>query len=143
MKAPDSQHTLQSFMGMVNYLKKFTPVLTELSEPLRSNHGVKWVWEYAHQTAVTAIIKVITNLPVPEYFDSTMDHVILTDASRKGLGTVFLQTSKPVMYVSRALTETEQNYSSIESYWVLFWEWKDYITIPMAELSPMRLTMSP
>ena len=35
MKAPDSLQTLQSFMGMVNYLKKFTPVLTELSEPLR------------------------------------------------------------------------------------------------------------
>ena len=27
--------SLQSFNGMVNYLKRFSPVLTELSEPLR------------------------------------------------------------------------------------------------------------
>ena len=52
MKAPDSLHALQSFMGMVNYFKKFTPVLTELSEPLRRlvRSGVKWAWESAQQT---------------------------------------------------------------------------------------------
>ena len=43
-----------------------------------------------------------------------MDHVIQTDASKKGLGAVLLQNSKPVMYVSRALTETKQNYSNIQ-----------------------------
>ena len=116
MKAPDSLQTLQSFMGMVNYLKKFTPVLTELSAPLRRlvRSGVEWAWESAQQTAFEAIIKVIINLPVLEYFDSTMDHVIQTDASKKGLGAVLLQNSKPVMYVSRALTETKQNYLNIE-----------------------------
>ena len=32
MKPPQSIQTLQSFSGMVNYLKQFSPVLTELSE---------------------------------------------------------------------------------------------------------------
>ena len=69
MKAPDSLQTLQSFMGMVNYLKKLTLVLTELSEPLRRlvRSKVEWAWESAQQTAFEAIIKVITNLPVLEY----------------------------------------------------------------------------
>ena len=35
-------------------------------------------------------------------------------SSRKGLDAVLLQESKPVMHVSRALTETEQRYSNIE-----------------------------
>ena len=115
IKAPDNLQTLQSFMGMVNYLKKFTPVLVELSKLLRRlvRSGVEWAWESAQQTAFEAIIKVITNLPVLEYFDSTMDHVIQTDASKKGLGAVLLQNPKPAMYVSRTLTETEQNYSNI------------------------------
>ena len=39
---------------------------------------------------------------------------IQCNASKKGLGAVLLQESKPVMYVSRALTETEQRYSNIE-----------------------------
>ena len=36
MKPPQSMHYLQSFSGMVNYLRRFSLVLTELSEPLRS-----------------------------------------------------------------------------------------------------------
>ena len=35
MKPPQSIQSLQSFNCMVNYLKRFSPVLTELSEPLR------------------------------------------------------------------------------------------------------------
>ena len=53
-------------------------------------------------------------LPVLAYFDKTKKHTIQCDASMKGLGAVLLQESKPVMYVSRALTETEQRYSNIE-----------------------------
>ena len=53
-------------------------------------------------------------LPVLAYFDKTKKHTIQCDASKKGIGTVLLQESKPVMYVSRALTETEQRYSNIE-----------------------------
>ena len=35
MDPPQNIASLQSFNGMVNYLKKFSPVLSELSEPLR------------------------------------------------------------------------------------------------------------
>ena len=34
MDPPQNVASLQSFNGMVNYLKKFSPVLSELSEPL-------------------------------------------------------------------------------------------------------------
>ena len=48
------------------------------------------------------------------YFDKTKKHTIQCDASKKGLDAVLRQESKPVMYVSRALTETEHRYSNIE-----------------------------
>ena len=35
MDPPQNVASLQSFNGMINYLKKFSPVLSELSEPLR------------------------------------------------------------------------------------------------------------
>ena len=35
MKPPQSIQSLQSFNGMVNYIRRCSPVLTELSEPLR------------------------------------------------------------------------------------------------------------
>ena len=53
-------------------------------------------------------------LPVLAYFDKTKKHTIQCDASKKGLSAVLLQESKPLMYMSRALTETEQRYSNIE-----------------------------
>ena len=53
-------------------------------------------------------------LPVLTYFDKTKKHKIQCNASKKGLGAVLLQESKLVMYMSRALTETEQRYSNIK-----------------------------
>ena len=116
MDPPRNVANLQSFDGMINYLKKFSPVLYELSEPLRRlcKSGVKWAWESEQQDAFEAIKQVIMTLPVLAYFDKTKKHTIQCNASKKGLGAVLLQESKPVMYVSRALTETEQRYSNIE-----------------------------
>ena len=113
---PQNVANLQSFNGMINYIKKFSPVLSKLSEPLRRlcKSGVVWAWESEQQDAFEAIKQVITSLPVLAYFDKTKKHTIQCDASKKGLGAVLLQESKPVMYMSRALTETEQRYSNIE-----------------------------
>ena len=116
MDPPQNVANLQSINGMINYLKKFNPVLSELSEPLRRlcKSGVIWAWESEQQDAFEAIKQVITSLPVLAYFDKTKKHTIQYDASKTGLGAVLLQKSKPVMYVSRALTETEQRYSNTE-----------------------------
>ena len=116
MDLPQNVASLQSFNGMVNYLKKFSPVLSKLSEPLRKlcKSGVDWAWESEQQKAFEAIKEVITTLPVLAYFDKIKKHKIQCNASKKGLGAVLLQESKPVMYVSRALTETEQRYSNIK-----------------------------
>ena len=48
------------------------------------------------------------------YFDKDKDHIIQTDASKTRLSTVLLQEDQPVVYASRALTETEKRYSNIE-----------------------------
>ena len=110
MDPPQNVANLQSFNGMINYLKKFSPVLSELSEPLRRlcKSGVKWAWESEQQGAFEAIKQVIMTLPVLAYFDKTKKHTIQCNASKKGLGAVLLQESKPVMYMARALTETEE-----------------------------------
>ena len=102
MDPPQNFASLQSFNGIVNYLKKFSPVLSELSEPLRRlcKSGVKWAWESEQQNTFEAIKQVITALPVLAYFDKTKKHTIQCDASKKGLGAVLLQESKPVMYMS-------------------------------------------
>ena len=93
IKLPQSIQTLQSFNGMVNYLKRFNPVLTELSEPLRrlKKCDTVWVWESEQQTAFEKIKTALTTLPVLTYFDKDKDHIIQTDASKTGLSAVLLQ----------------------------------------------------
>ena len=110
MDPPQNVASLQFFNGMLNYIKKFISALSELSEPLRRlcKSGAKWAWESEQQSAFEAIKQVIMTLPVLAFFDKTRKHTIQCDASKKQLGSVLLQESKPVMYVSRALTETEQ-----------------------------------
>ena len=56
----------------------------------------------------------IMSAPVLAYFDQSITTTIQSDASKKGLGAVLLQDDKPVIYASRALTDTEQCYSNIE-----------------------------
>ena len=82
---PQNEANLQSFNGMVNYLKKFSPVLSKLPEPLRRlcKSGVEWAWECEQQNAFEAIKQVIKTLPVLTYFAKTKKHTIQCDASKK------------------------------------------------------------
>ena len=105
MQPLQSIQQLQSFNGMVNYLKRFSPVLSELAEPLRKlqKSDTVWAWESEQQTAFEKTKTVLTTLPVLAYFDKNKDHIIQTDASKTGLGAVLLQEGQPVVYASRTL----------------------------------------
>ena len=94
MDPPQNVANLQSFNGMVNYLNKLSPVLSELSEPLRRlcKTGVEWAWGSEQQNAFEAIKHVIMTLPVLTYFDKTKKHMIQCDASKKGLGVSYYRS---------------------------------------------------
>ena len=53
-------------------------------------------------------------LPVLTYVNPDKEHLIQSNASKKGLGAVLLQEGQPIIYTSRSLTEIEQWYSDIE-----------------------------
>ena len=114
MKPPENLQDLQSFLGLVNYLNRFGPALADLTAPLRPLcKDTLFTWESSQEAAFEAIKKEITSAPVLAYFDQSKTSTIQSDASKKGLGAVLLQDNKPVIYASRALTETEQCYSNI------------------------------
>ena len=57
--------------------------------------------------------EISKNVTLP-YFNPNSSITLQTDASKKGLGAVLLQNSKPVMFASRALTGSERNYQNLE-----------------------------
>ena len=63
--------------------------------------------------------RMLTTTPVLALFDPTFDTILSADASSYGLGAILLQRQpdgelKPVAYISRSMTPTEQRYAQIE-----------------------------
>ena len=116
MEKPQDVAGVQRFIGMVKYLAKFLPRLSEVCEPLRSltHKDAPWVWGETHDKAFQDIQRAICEAPVLKYFDHRAATEGQGDASSKGLGFVLMQEGRPVSYASRALTPAEQNYSQIE-----------------------------
>ena len=57
---------------------------------------------------------MLATAPTLVYYDATKDLLIQTDASSQGIGAVALQEGRPVAYASRALSDVEKRYATIE-----------------------------
>ena len=116
MPQPVNKKELQSFIGMVNYLSKFTPRLSELAECLCNliYINVPFQWGPEHTEAFTNIKQEIIQASVLKYYDPKKPTVLQTDASAKGLGACLLQCEHPVYFSSKALTDSQKGYVAIE-----------------------------
>ena len=111
-----AQKEVQSFIGMINHLTKFSPRLTELAEPIRElfKEKVPFNWGPEHQESFTMLKKEIVREPILAYYNPQKKTVLQTDASTKGLGACLLQDEKPIYFSSKALTEMQRGYIAIE-----------------------------
>ena len=71
MPSPSSKKEVQSFIGMINYLTKFSPRLTELSEPIREliKDKVPFNWGPEHQESFNMLKKELVRAPVLTYYN--------------------------------------------------------------------------
>ena len=116
MPSPSSKKEVQSFIGMINYLSKFPPTLTELAELIRDlvKEKVPFNWGPEHQESFAVLKKEIIRAPIPAYYNPQKETVLETDVSTKGLEACLLQDEKLVYLASKALTETQRGYIAIE-----------------------------
>ena len=113
---PSCKKEVQSFIGMINYLSKFSARLSKLSELIRelSKERVPFNQGPEHQEAFNVIKKEIVKAPILVYYNPNKETVLQTDASIKGLGACLMQQGKPVYFTSKALTEAQKGYVAIE-----------------------------
>ena len=116
MQFPPDKETMHSFLGLVNFLNRYTPKLAELCSPLRKlilkdSHYSPGDPEHTAFDAIKAEFKKKIILP---YFDRNKETILQTDASKKGFGAVILQEEQPIYYALRALTSAEKNYQNLE-----------------------------
>ena len=98
MPKPRTLKDLQTFLGMVQYLSKFSPRIAEIAEPLRDimKKHAPYAWRPEHNQAFDNIKKEIVQAPILRYNDPKKETVLQTDASIKGLGTCLLQDGHPI-----------------------------------------------
>ena len=116
MPTPTCKKQVQSFIGMVNYLSKFSVRLSEPVDPIRelSKEKVSFNWDPEHQEAFKQMKKEIERAPILAYYNPRKKPVLQTDVSIKGLGACLLQDKNPVYFASKALTEAQKGYVVIE-----------------------------
>ncbi len=119
MAEPKSVPELRKFLGMVNQMGKFSS-LAELTQPLREllSSKVVWTWGSRQQEAFKNVKEELSRPTVLAKYDPQAPLKVSADSSSFGIGAVLLQRSeetwKPVVYASRALSETERRYAQIE-----------------------------
>ena len=122
MPACKDVHDVRRFLGLANQLGRFSPNLASLSQPLRDLLVKRnsWCWIESHQTAFDIIKAELSSQPVLALYSPNYETVVSADASSYGLGAVLTQRQpdtglfRPVVYLSRSLTDTERRYSQIE-----------------------------
>ena len=113
---PASKEDVRRLMGMVASFKDFIADMSKTMFPIRQllKKGVDFQWLPEHEQARNKIKEILISEPVLRFYDPTKKVTIQADASSTGLGARLLQDSGPVVYASRALTQTEQRWFQIE-----------------------------
>ena len=113
--SPDKE-TMRSFLGMINYLNRYSALSAHLAAPLSAlrHQATDYKPGKVHFENFNQLKVEISNMKALPYFDANAETTLQTDASRKGLGACLIQKGKVICYASRALTKTEQNYKNLE-----------------------------
>lgn len=123
LKAPPPQNItqLRSFLGLVNYYRKFLPNLSSVLHPLNCllQNGNKWHWSQECEKAFKQAKQLVTSDNVLTHYDPQLPLKLACDASPYGIGAVLSHrfadgTERPIAFASRSLNAAERNYAQID-----------------------------
>lgn len=116
IQVPSCAKDIERFLGIVNYVSRFIPSFSDVTEPLRSlvKKGVKFLWGNKQEKSFQTLKSLLMTAPVLQFYSSSLPVIISCDASQNGCGSVLLQNNAPVSYASKAFTPTQQKYAQIE-----------------------------
>uniref|UniRef100_A0A9J8C3Q9 ribonuclease H n=1 Tax=Cyprinus carpio carpio TaxID=630221 RepID=A0A9J8C3Q9_CYPCA len=121
MPAPKDVADVRRFMGMVNFVGKFSPRLPDLTKPIRDLLKTEnsWTWGAPQQKAFLETKKELGSETVLAQYIPNHETMVSVDASSYGLGGVLTQKQtdgewKPIVFISRSLSKAESRYAQIE-----------------------------
>ena len=116
MPPPYDRKGVERLLGTINYLSKFIPNMSTITQPIREllKSEIMFEWMEPQERAFCKVKEILSKHSALAYFDVAKPVTISCDASQSGLGAAILQDDKPVAFASRALTEAETRYAQIE-----------------------------
>ena len=132
MPLPKTKRELQAFLGIINYLGKFSSGTVEVCKPLRKlmSSRMMWTWNTSYQQLFDKAISLIKVEVCMKFYDDTKLLYLETDTSGVSLEAALLQLHDnttcqkgmapdntilcPIMFASKSLTGAECRYSNIE-----------------------------
>lgn len=111
--APETVVQVQSFLGLVNYYRRFVKDFSTIARPLydltKKNHPFNWTTDC--QTAFDSLKQRVTSPPVLAFPDFSKPFILQTDSSEFALGAVLMNHDRrPIAFLSRSLKKEERNY---------------------------------
>ena len=121
VEVPKNVKDVRAFLGMASYYRRFMPNFSHIAEPLTNLTRKRIIFKWTQECDISfnEIKKLLTEAPVLKLPDVDKPFILQCDASGKALGAVLAQINadgyeQPIAYASRALTETEQKYTTTE-----------------------------
>ena len=117
---PENRKELQSWLGLVNYYRKFIPNMSTVVQPLTNLLGkdVPWFWTESCKNASETVRQLLASSQVLVHYQPDKPVTLAVNASPYGIGSVISHQldndDRPIAYASRTLTAAERNYSQIE-----------------------------
>src|SRR5260221_621829 len=108
---------VQSFIGFVNFYRRFIQNFSEIACPLHAltQKSKNWSWGTAEQQAFDALKNTITSAPTLAFPSKSSLFRLECDASNFATGAVLSQQQEdglfhPIGFMSKSFSDTEQNY---------------------------------
>lgn len=116
LKKPENPKEVQRLLGMITYVAKFIPSLSQVCAPLRKliKKGIEWSWTKEQDDSFQELKNILISEPVLQFYDENKPIKLSVDASKDALGAVLLQKNLPVAYASKSMTNTQKMYAQIE-----------------------------
>ena len=105
MPRPTNKAGVQRFLGMCQYLSKFTPKLSEMVHPIRelTKEDTEFIWSNAQEDAFQTAKELIASQSTLQYYHVKKPVTLQVDASENAIGGALLQDGKPVCFTSHTL----------------------------------------
>ena len=116
---PNNLKELRQFLGLASYYRKFMEGFARIAAPLNQlmRKDTAYYWTDEQQQAFEKLKQRLIEAPILAHPDFDEPFIIMTDASKIGLGAVLSQKNKDnkevvIRYASRRTNDAEQNYAA-------------------------------